>query len=166
MARSEEQGPNGHQEDEELESDGEEEAFAGCAAGLQPVGPHDNRKKQEDQRCCQHQQPHTQANCQGEIAAEALGPVLNFFPQTDHFLLGNTQLGGAGHCSGGFPPVIILTEGRKKSEAMGVCFNMSDCLDTIVALLKGSSNNSQWKKNIFFRILGYLSIEIVLVCIF
>ena len=91
-ARSEKQGPNGHQEDEELEGDGEEEALAGRATSLQSVGPRDGRKEQEDQGRGQHQQPHAQAHSQGKVAAEALGPVLYPLPQSNHFLLGNAEL--------------------------------------------------------------------------
>lgn len=60
--RSEEQGPNGHQQHEELEGDGEEKTLTGRTARLQSVRPHHSRKKQEDQRRGQHQQAHTQTH--------------------------------------------------------------------------------------------------------
>lgn len=110
VGRPEEQGPNGQHEDEELEGDGEEEALTGGPTRLQSVWPHNGRKKQENQRRGQNQQPHTQTHSQGKVAAEALGPVLYFLPQTDHFLLGNTQLRRACYCGGGFSPVVILKE--------------------------------------------------------
>lgn len=91
-ARLEKQGPHGHQEDEELEGEGEEEALTGCATSLQPVRPHKNRKKQEGQGRGQHQQPHQRANSQGKITAEIFSPVVQSLPQSNHFLLGNTQL--------------------------------------------------------------------------
>lgn len=108
MAKTQKQGPDGHQEDEELEGDGEEEALAGRPTSLEPVGPQHSRKKKEDQWRGHHQQPHADAYGQGKIATDALGPVLYFFPQANHFFLGNAELGGARHCGGGFTPVIIL----------------------------------------------------------
>lgn len=109
-AGPQEQGPHGHQEDEELEGDGEEEAFAGRAAGLQSVRPHDGREQQEDQGRGHHQEPNEHAHSQGKVAPEALGSVLELLPQANHFLLGNAQLRGSCHGGGGFPPVVILEE--------------------------------------------------------
>lgn len=108
MAKAQKQGPDGHQEDEELEGDGEEEALAGRPTSLESVGPQHSRKEKEDQRRGHHQQPHTHAYGQGEIATDALGAVLYFFPQANDFFLGNTELWGARHRGGGFTPVIIL----------------------------------------------------------
>lgn len=110
MAQSEKQGPDGHQEDQELEGDGEEEALAGCPTSLEPIGPQHSWEKQEDQRRGHHQQPHADAYGQGKVAADALGPVLDFFPEADDFFLGNTELRGARYCGGGFTPVIILNK--------------------------------------------------------
>lgn len=92
MAKAQKQGPDGHQEDEELEGDGEEEALAGRPTGLESVGPQHSRKEKEDQWRGHHQQPHTHAYGQGEIATDALGAVLYFFPQANDFFLGNTEL--------------------------------------------------------------------------
>lgn len=92
MAQTQKQGPDGHQEDQELEGDGEEEPLAGRPASLESVGPQHSRKKQEDQRRGHHQQPHADAHGQGKVAADALGPVLDFFPKADNFFLGNTEL--------------------------------------------------------------------------
>lgn len=76
MAKTQKQGPDGHQEDEELEGDREEEALAGRPASLESVGPQHRREKKEDQRRGHYQQPHTHAYGQGKVAADALGPVL------------------------------------------------------------------------------------------
>lgn len=108
MAKTQKQGPDGHQEDQELEGDGEEEALAGCPTSLESVRPQHSWKKKEDQRRGHHQQPHTDAYGQGKITTDALGPVLYFFPQANDFFLGNTELWSARHCGGGFTPVIIL----------------------------------------------------------
>lgn len=84
----EEERPDGQQQYEQLEGDGDEEALAGRAAALQLLRPEEVGEHQEGQRRQEHQQAQDHGQGQGKVpAAVESHAVLQVLGDADDVLL-------------------------------------------------------------------------------